>query len=1302
MAITAETRQSIMELVVTAYNAAPGTTLLNELVAIIESGGTLADVADNLTASSQWTSTYPAFQTAEEFAAEWLGNLVPEAGADALAEGESIAVGLINGGASFADLLIQASSFLSTLSEDDAAFGSSAANFNNKVEVATYHTITQETDGIDSAVLASVTSDDASVDTAKASVDDSSAAATTGETYALTTGADAIVGTADDNTITAAAGTFGTDDTIAAGEGTDTLNVTLSGAGPTQSATSMTGVEILNITASPNPATLNLTGVTGLTEVNNASSANGATLAVSNLGNAVDTTITGTNTSTTIGYTTAVTAATADSDSSKLTLAGTQLGSSFVTAGIETLTVDSTTSENVLSALTATGVESVTLTGDQDLTVSGTVGGKTLTTLDASAATGAITIATGSGTSSATDVTGITVTAPTSADAGLFTVTTGANKDVVTLGGGDAVVSTGGGVDTITATGGTNTITPGAGNDSITMGSGVDTIRFAEAGATNADNLVGFGADDIIALNLGAAAVTGVSNANPNTTFGTLQTGGTSPVMSNVNGTGTGSAISFQAISPNATATVGTVAGTSNVLSLNGTYTDGTAAGVITALGTSATTGITTTTTGKFLLVTYSVGDIAQVWSYSGDTTTADTNIEAAELSLVATLSGVAQSSLTADNFATYLTAAAATTTVSNTGQTIELSGLLNTVQSTANASGQFLTAANDTINVGTGTLPTGAATATSGLTIIDPSSSDADVMNATVLGDWAAGSVVSGIETLNLTMLVAGTSFNASAKTPGTTTFNALGSQNLSITGAASGTAFGLGAGYTGTLDVTPVASPTAAHTLNLNGTAGTSAATSPTFAVTGANVITALTINANANTTVNLNTNTSEFATGTLKGSGNVTIFDTGTNFAAANITAAAPTYTGTLTFRPSAEDNASDYSATGVVTGLDVIDFTDIAAGQVAGGTYTLPAVTGGDSLSIIDNPTTARDSSIENITVVQLGSSLNDSLTFTFGAKTTPALTGAITAATTETLTINYSGTTAGTAFSVANVTTAAALGTQTVDVNGTGAFTLGTVTADELNTVGVGATGSVNATLANGSAGAIFTGGAGAATITGSTVADRFTGGAGNDTFRTTVTGAGATAADSMTGGAGNDTYILSGDSAQAAVAPATAYAVVPNVTDFSISGASGVDILQLSATVGNYGGGSALFAGVAAAAAGATGIQTVATSAGAAAVVAGTDLVKLTGATAAQASIQATFNAAIGTSTVTGLTAGDDIFATYYDSTNAKMVVVLVDATTTTNTVVETGDTVTLIGTVDMTAAEYALFGTDNFSIIAA
>ena len=79
MAITAETRTDIIDLVVAALDVAPGTTLLNELVALVDGGGTLADVAANLTARTDYQAKYPAFQTSTEWATEWLGNLIPEA-----------------------------------------------------------------------------------------------------------------------------------------------------------------------------------------------------------------------------------------------------------------------------------------------------------------------------------------------------------------------------------------------------------------------------------------------------------------------------------------------------------------------------------------------------------------------------------------------------------------------------------------------------------------------------------------------------------------------------------------------------------------------------------------------------------------------------------------------------------------------------------------------------------------------------------------------------------------------------------------------------------------------------------------------------------------------------------------------------------------------------------------------------------------------------------------------------------------------------------------------------------------------
>jgi probable HAF family extracellular repeat protein len=80
--------------------------------------------------------------------------------------------------------------------------------------------------------------------------------------------------------------------------------------------------------------------------------------------------------------------------------------------------------------------------------------------------------------------------------------------------------------------------------------------------------------------------------------------------------------------------------------------------------------------------------------------------------------------------------------------------------------------------------------------------------------------------------------------------------------------------------------------------------------------------------------------------------------------------------------------------------------------------------------------------------------------------------------------------------------------------------------------------------------------------------------------------------------------------------------------------------------------------------------------------------------------VQQAFNNAIGTGTVTGLVAGDDIFFSLYDSTNSRMLVGLVDAGVA-DTVITTGDVVTLVGTVTMTAADYAAFNQNNLSIIA-
>jgi S-layer protein len=268
------------------------------------------------------------------------------------------------------------------------------------------------------------------------------------------------------------------------------------------------------------------------------------------------------------------------------------------------------------------------------------------------------------------------------------------------------------------------------------------------------------------------------------------------------------------------------------------------------------------------------------------------------------------------------------------------------------------------------------------------------------------------------------------------------------------------------------------------------------------------------------------------------------------------------------------------------------------------------------------------------------------------------------------------------------------GALTTDVTVKGSVTGGDVLnfGAAVAKVTITATAGSNTLTGSATIASTITGGSGADTIVGGAAADTIVGGAGNDNITNRTAGT-ATAADKISGGTGNDTFVLLGS-----VASATAYTGAANVSDFAVTN----DIMGLSATVGNYvAGAGTIQVGVAAAAAGATGIQSVAQNAAGAAYTAGGDLIKLTTGVAFTTSVQATFNSAIGTSIITGLGAGRDIFASYYDTTNSVAVFVSVNSSATVNTELQTGDVVTLIGTVNMTAADYALFNNNNLMLVA-
>jgi hypothetical protein len=481
MAVTAATRNSIIQLVVTAYNAAPGTALLTQLVEASDGGASLADIATTLTTSSTFKAIYPTFQTSTEFATEFLGNLVPEASAEALAEGISVVESVLNGGGTRADVILQAATYLAALSESDPSFGSSAALFNNKVEVATYHTVTLELDSESIATLqstlATVTSSDDSVTAAKAAADSTANPPTAGQTFTLTTSLNTITGTAGDDTISGGVGTIDSDN-ITGGAGSDTLALTLSNADDNNAAFAMTGVETFQARTTGAVA-LDLGDVTGVETIVANRLAGALTLNdVQDIAN-IQIDRNSSNANLDVNYESTVSSGT--SDSVTITVSNSSDVGTVELDGIETV--------NFVSADAPTGTAGNEIRIDNAGTGTATevlnISGETSTV----EATDALTI-----NSSATGNVTLTATAATSV------THTGSGALSVTVGSGVAA--------TVTAADATGTLSAtanGAANLTITGSANSDTVNML-ATLTAADVLNGGdGADTLIVDNAGGA-----------------------------------------------------------------------------------------------------------------------------------------------------------------------------------------------------------------------------------------------------------------------------------------------------------------------------------------------------------------------------------------------------------------------------------------------------------------------------------------------------------------------------------------------------------------------------------------------------------------------------------------------------------------------------------------------------------------------------------------------------------------------------------------------------------------------------
>ena len=214
--------------------SAPGTDLLNEWIDAINDGMSLEDIASHIAGSDAFQTAYPTFLTNEEFATDFLNNLMGSE--DVSAALVTVAVGLVTGllndgmtRGALALAVYQAMYDIHDQGEAHAAYGDLGMVANglfNKIEVAEYYTVDLRQESSNSRVLRDVNSE-TGLDDIRDSIGDH---LDPPEPIYLTKSRDSIDGTVANDLIVAEPDSNGEDtldpfDTIDGGSGYDTLEV---------------------------------------------------------------------------------------------------------------------------------------------------------------------------------------------------------------------------------------------------------------------------------------------------------------------------------------------------------------------------------------------------------------------------------------------------------------------------------------------------------------------------------------------------------------------------------------------------------------------------------------------------------------------------------------------------------------------------------------------------------------------------------------------------------------------------------------------------------------------------------------------------------------------------------------------------------------------------------------------------------------------------------------------------------------------------------------------------------------------
>jgi len=473
--ITTAQRDQLTALFIAMFKAAPGADNLSSMVAAVEGGQTIYQVATTLAGKTEFGSVYPGFLTGSEFADRLITNLLPASTpAAAKTWSKDWILGKLNAGESRASIIATA---VIALTEGPGLTNTNYADANaqikNQIEVSNYYSITKELSDPDlvdlQSIISGVTATASTVTTAKTKVDSIANSVISGTTYTLSTGADNIAGTGGDDIINGVSDTdansgqtFTAADTIKGGAGTDTLNILFDTAAAVSfPAATISEVEIFNVrNISGQALTFSANLFSGETEVWSDRSTSNVT--VTNMATGVVAGLRGDGASElgnfTFGYTTASSAVTLAVDGGTRT-SSSAINSVTISSAPTEVTVKSTGAANTIGNL-ALGGAATSLTIDAATNFSLAVGGA-VSGFSGSAAT--LTVK-----GAATSVSLNTI-----------------NTAVSTI---DASGMTAGGISVVLGDVATQTVKGGQGNDTIRTG-GVLTTGTVDAGAGSGDRL---------------------------------------------------------------------------------------------------------------------------------------------------------------------------------------------------------------------------------------------------------------------------------------------------------------------------------------------------------------------------------------------------------------------------------------------------------------------------------------------------------------------------------------------------------------------------------------------------------------------------------------------------------------------------------------------------------------------------------------------------------------------------------------------------------------------------------------------